>query len=190
MDSAVRLLKDKGAIVEEIDLKLPQEIFDIDGIHWDVYTAVIFNHFASGIKPCQAKLDPLLVAAVERGKRINGVQLKYCEVVATNLWKSLFPIFRRYDAILCASALTPAPLLTSDLSEYGFDVTTGHYRARSLAGIFNLVSRCPALQVPVGFTTTGLPTGIQVVGNRYEDLVVLRIGKAIESALDVHKRKP
>ena len=46
--------------------------------------------------------------------------------------------------------------------------------------LFNFVSQCPALSVPSGFTRDGLPTALQIVGRRYDDLSVLRIGAALE----------
>jgi Asp-tRNA(Asn)/Glu-tRNA(Gln) amidotransferase A subunit family amidase len=45
---------------------------------------------------------------------------------------------------------------------------------------FNLVGRCPALSVPSGFTATGLPTGLQIIGQRHRDLDTLKIGAQIE----------
>ncbi len=55
---------------------------------------------------------------------------------------------------------------------------------------FNLVSQCPALSVPSGFTREGLPTGLQIVGRRFDDLAVLRIGAALERARPWAARRP
>jgi aspartyl-tRNA(Asn)/glutamyl-tRNA(Gln) amidotransferase subunit A len=45
---------------------------------------------------------------------------------------------------------------------------------------FNMTGQCPALSVPSGMTAAGLPTAIQIVGRRFDDPTVLRIGAAIE----------
>ncbi|OBH74564.1 amidase [Mycobacterium scrofulaceum] len=42
----------------------------------------------------------------------------------------------------------------------------------------------PALSVPCGFTTTGLPIGLQVVGGPFAEATVLRVGHAYQSAAD------
>ncbi len=39
---------------------------------------------------------------------------------------------------------------------------------------------CPALSVPCGFTSDGLPAGIMIMGRKYDDLTVLKIGYAYE----------
>jgi len=54
---------------------------------------------------------------------------------------------------------------------------------------FNLTQQ-PALSVPCGFTTAGLPIGLQIVGARHADALVLRVGQAYQSATDWHLRSP
>lgn len=46
---------------------------------------------------------------------------------------------------------------------------------------FNL-SEQPALSVCCGFTATGLPVGLQIIGKRFDDAGVLRVGHAFEVA--------
>jgi aspartyl-tRNA(Asn)/glutamyl-tRNA(Gln) amidotransferase subunit A len=48
----------------------------------------------------------------------------------------------------------------------------------------------PALSVPCGFSASGLPIGLQVVGRRFADAIVLRVGHAYEQATDWHHRRP
>ena len=48
---------------------------------------------------------------------------------------------------------------------------------------FNLTQQ-PALSVPCGFTSAGLPVGLHVVGPRHADARVLRVGRAYERATD------
>ncbi|WP_442937633.1 amidase family protein [Nostoc sp.] len=45
---------------------------------------------------------------------------------------------------------------------------------------FNLTQQ-PAASVPCGFTTNGLPVGMQIVAAKYRDLLVLQAAKAYES---------
>ena len=43
---------------------------------------------------------------------------------------------------------------------------------------------CPALSIPMGKTEDGLPMGLQIVAPKREDVLALRIGKVISSALN------
>jgi aspartyl-tRNA(Asn)/glutamyl-tRNA(Gln) amidotransferase subunit A len=53
----------------------------------------------------------------------------------------------------------------------------------SLAGL-------PGVSLPGGFTLTGLPIGLQVIGKAYDEATVLRVAHAYEQATDWHTRKP
>jgi aspartyl-tRNA(Asn)/glutamyl-tRNA(Gln) amidotransferase subunit A len=54
---------------------------------------------------------------------------------------------------------------------------------------FNLTQQ-PALSVPCGFTRSGLPVGLQVVGPRHGDALVLRVGRAYEQRTSWHEVIP
>ena len=47
---------------------------------------------------------------------------------------------------------------------------------------FNIASRCPVLNVPSGFASTGVPTGLQLVGRTFEDETPFRLGATLERA--------
>ncbi|MFK8021467.1 MAG: amidase [Pseudomonadales bacterium] len=44
------------------------------------------------------------------------------------------------------------------------------------------LSGCPVINVPAGFSTAGLPMGLQVIGPRYEDFATLQVAFAYEQA--------
>ena len=52
----------------------------------------------------------------------------------------------------------------------------------------NLAGLC-GLAIPCGFTD-GLPIGLQVMGNAYDESTILRVGYAYEQATDWHLHKP
>lgn len=53
---------------------------------------------------------------------------------------------------------------------------------------FNLAG-LPALSFPCGFSTTGLPMGLQAVGKPFEETMVLRIAHAYQKMTDWHRRE-
>ncbi|MBR0798652.1 amidase [Bradyrhizobium jicamae] len=48
----------------------------------------------------------------------------------------------------------------------------------------------PSLAIPSGFTRTGLPVGMQLIGRAFEEAVLLRIGAAFQRVTDFHARMP
>ena len=89
--------------------------------------------------------------------------------------------FNDCDLIVCPSGASTAMPLDSDLSPleyYALDLFTV---AMNLAGV-------PAVSVPCGIATNGLPLGMQVVGKRFDDMRVLQLAKHIETASAIDNR--
>lgn len=48
----------------------------------------------------------------------------------------------------------------------------------------------PGMSVPCGFSNTGLPIGLQIIGNYFDEARLLQIAHAYQSATDWHTRRP
>jgi aspartyl-tRNA(Asn)/glutamyl-tRNA(Gln) amidotransferase subunit A len=48
----------------------------------------------------------------------------------------------------------------------------------------------PSLSIPTGFTSAGLPVGMQLIGRSFDEAMLLRIGAAFQRATDFHDRVP
>ena len=59
----------------------------------------------------------------------------------------------------------------------------------SLSGPFNLIG-LPALALPCGFTSAGMPVGLQLVGPPFAEGRVLAAGHAYQRATHWHERRP
>ena len=80
---------------------------------------------------------------------------------------------RKYDALLCLSALNTAP-------RFDATVDTLSTAAPMQTIPFNVTGH-PAMSVPVGLGSDGLPVGVQVVGRAFDEAMVFRVGRAIEA---------
>ena len=56
-------------------------------------------------------------------------------------------------------------------------------------GAFNVYG-IPAISVPCGFTSSGLPVGLMIAGPRFAEGKVLALARAFERATEFHKQKP
>jgi aspartyl-tRNA(Asn)/glutamyl-tRNA(Gln) amidotransferase subunit A len=48
----------------------------------------------------------------------------------------------------------------------------------------------PGVSIPGGFTQTGLPIGLQLIGRAFDEAMLLRAAHAYQQATTWHKRKP
>ena len=90
------------------------------------------------------------------------------------------PLYAKYDVLLTCG-LGPAPRLDAARTKafwLGTNVCTP-----------SNVMRNPVVMLPCGFSRTGLPMGIQVIGKPFGDATALRVAHAYQSATDWHKRR-
>jgi len=48
----------------------------------------------------------------------------------------------------------------------------------------------PAMSLPCGLSKNGLPIGLQLIGNYFDEGRILQVAHAFEQSTDFHKRKP
>jgi aspartyl-tRNA(Asn)/glutamyl-tRNA(Gln) amidotransferase subunit A len=92
--------------------------------------------------------------------------------------------FDACDLIACPTAPTPAfkigEKVDDPLTMYLSDIYT---ISANLAGI-------PALSVPCGFSASGLPIGLQLMGRHFDEELILRVAHHFERATEYHKKRP
>jgi Asp-tRNA(Asn)/Glu-tRNA(Gln) amidotransferase A subunit family amidase len=177
---AANALAGAGAIIDEVELNWSREINDAWARYWEVFLAACFGKFLAGHRN---RMDPHVVDLIERGFATTAVEFKRLEEVRTQQWQRLAAVFRSHDALICPTMARPAPSI--DMSDGDFDETDrdGLYDGLDMTSPFNFVPQCPALSVPAGTTREGLPIGLQLVGHRFDDRSVLRIGATLEDLI-------
>lgn len=93
------------------------------------------------------------------------------------------------DAVIAPVSPVPAPTIAeSDVgggpgAEAVIQRLTRFTRPVNYLGV-------PALAIPCGFSRSGLPIGMQLIGGSFEEAALLRIGAAFQRATDFHNKMP
>ncbi|WP_407080313.1 amidase [Candidatus Contubernalis alkalaceticus] len=101
------------------------------------------------------------------------------------LWEKVRKIFDEYDLLI-----TPTSAVTAFDSGEGGPIgptiidnkEVSEFSWTSLTDPFNFTGQ-PAASIPCGFTKSGLPVGLQIIGRRYSDHLVLQASAAFEEAI-------
>jgi Asp-tRNA(Asn)/Glu-tRNA(Gln) amidotransferase A subunit family amidase len=136
------------------------------------------------------QMDPVLVERLEAGARFTGADVGRAEVARSAYYQRLRRFFERFDLLLLPTTATAALPLDGRLPatlggrpiRQGLDLQLFTYA-------FNL-SGHPAISVPCGWTQTGLPVGLQIVGGWRQDARVLRAAAAFEQIHPWRHRRP
>ncbi|MBI1819660.1 MAG: Asp-tRNA(Asn)/Glu-tRNA(Gln) amidotransferase subunit GatA, partial [Nitrospirae bacterium] len=109
---------------------------------------------------------------------------KKAQQVRTLFIKDFTDAFKKVDAIVTPTTPTPAFRLGEKVQDplqmYLSDIFT---ISANLAGI-------PAISVPCGLSSTGLPIGIQIMGRYFGESTLLNLAYAYEQASGFHNQKP
>lgn len=89
---------------------------------------------------------------------------------------------REVDVLVTPTSPKPAPLLE------GYE-RTSTLTGPSFTGPFNL-SGLPAISVPGGFTSSGLPIGLQIAGRAFDESTVLRMAHTYEQSAGWYQKRP
>jgi aspartyl-tRNA(Asn)/glutamyl-tRNA(Gln) amidotransferase subunit A len=180
IDAAVQQLARLGAAVEEVTLP-DFELFNACG-------RVILLAEAYAIHEKDLLSRPLDYGRYTYQRMMVGATLSAADLVqAFRLRRELSMtlnagILGTFDALVTATALAPAPRL----DEFPVDVPLKN-TTQTIA--FNVTGN-PALAIPTGFSKSGLPLGMQIVGRAFDESTVLRIGAAYEAAARIARRPP
>ena len=194
---AAEELKKKGAIVEEFDLSLVEyaiptyymiaaaeassNLERFDGIKYGYRTEEyegLHNMYkktrSEGFGP-EVKRRIMLGSFVLSSGYYDAYYLKALRVKAL-IKKAFDEAFAKYDVILGPVAPTTAPKLGSSLADpikmYLGDIYT---ISVNLAGL-------PGMSVPIGKDSKGLPIGMQLIGNVFEEKTLIRAAYTYECA--------
>jgi aspartyl-tRNA(Asn)/glutamyl-tRNA(Gln) amidotransferase subunit A len=172
---AVNVFEDLGAKVEEKNpgFDNPEPVFRT---HWFSGAAFLLKDFSAEKRKL---VDPGLVEVAKQGAKITAAEILDAQMKRGALGTHMNLFHRDYDLLVTPALSVPAfdvgmNFPKTSKNESWTDWTPFTYP-------FNLTQQ-PAASIPCGFTKSGLPVGLQIVGPKYADALVLRAARAFESA--------
>jgi aspartyl-tRNA(Asn)/glutamyl-tRNA(Gln) amidotransferase subunit A len=181
VETALGVLRDLGAQVEDVRVRSLHEYYSVRVMlteselfarhqhHLRKHACDYGHHF----------LGRTLAATLFTGADYLAAQRERRRIIA-----EMQPLYAKYDAFITTGA-GPAPHLTAHRSIGAAQKWT----TPSMGTMFS-VTGAPALALPCGFASNGLPLGMQIAGRPFEDATLLAIGHAYEQAVRWCDRHP
>jgi len=178
-EAAVRHLEGEGAHVETVD----ENFAALE----DAFLVVLQGGLAARVGPHMAKFGDKVARSlqqtVEEGARWSAPDWATALGQRTALYRRVHALFQRYDLLVSPTIARPALAADHDPFE---PISIGGEAAGSIRGAwypylwpFNL-SGHPAVSLPCGWSSDGLPIGLQIVGPWYADRRVLALAEHLE----------
>ncbi|MBI3456987.1 MAG: amidase [Candidatus Rokubacteria bacterium] len=179
--AAARRFGELGCHVEEV----PRVSDDPHSCWYVLFNAGLAARLASYLGEYRDRMSPSLVPLLEEARALTGPDVVRATTDRAAFSEGMRRFFETYDLLLTPTLPVPAfgaeedapPGAPSILSWGAFTYP------------FNLTMQ-PAATAPCGFTAEGLPVGLQIVGRRLADPVVLAASAAFEAVQPWARKRP
>ena len=179
INRAVGTLKGLGCRIEEATLPPVQD--------YNAVGRVIISSEAYALHEATLKTRLSDYSRVFRVRVLAGALIRAADYITaqrrrTDLIAATARTFEKFDVLITAPTTGAAPLLNEQRPDDGF--------ARPLITTVANVAAVPSMVVCGGFTTAGLPLGLEIIGPAWGDATVLRVGHQFEQAAGTRTRRP
>ncbi|WP_159619906.1 amidase [Ruania rhizosphaerae] len=175
VDRAVQALAGAGLVVTEADpdIEDPIEAFEL---LWAAGAATLLNTMPGA----REGIDPGLGKVWDAGLDATAVQFLQARAVAAELGIRMGAFHRTHNVLI-------TPTMPIAAFEAGHNVPPGSDLTSwpqwtPFTYPFNMTQQ-PAISIPCGTTSAGLPVGLQIVGPRHSDDLVLAVARFAERVL-------
>jgi amidase len=148
---------------------------------------------ARGVEIGPDVLEAVTLASVEYGRRLTAVDLLRALRLCNTITRNVGEFFRSYDVLVTPTVATPPPLLrTLNQNDPSLDPRGWLNKLFALipfTPLFNVTGQ-PAISLPLGQSSEGLPIGVQLVARYGDEATLLRLAAQLEQALPWAYRHP
>jgi aspartyl-tRNA(Asn)/glutamyl-tRNA(Gln) amidotransferase subunit A len=179
-EAAIAVLARLGAVLCDVELDVPTDR--------TLSSAEAYSVHAENIARQSEKYHPDTLQRFLKGKDIPSGDIVNARRELAEVRVSIQSIFKHVD-VLITPTIPIAPPAIDELKK-----NLDQLRPRELILLRNTrpanVWGIPAISVPCGFTSAGLPIGLQIMGAPWDEARVLQVAHAYEHATEWHKRQP
>lgn len=177
---AARVLQGEGAAIEEVDVSFLREAALANGIMTQA-DAAAFHRERLAEHPEWFGED--VRRRLEAGRSETSTEYSLARRTQSEMKRRLDRLFETYDILVLPTTPITAPLIE------GEDAVEQARRLTRFTAPFNLTG-VPAISLPCGLSSGGLPIGLQMVTQRWQEGRLLRAGFAYERVSGEAGRRP
>ena len=180
-------------VFADIGAEVTDEIPDFTGLleAFQTLRAVLFATMMGPIlKKHRDKIAPEIVGNIELGLKIKPSQIFEAERVRIELFKKILIFFETHDFLICpAASIAPFPVDQRYVTQIDGQPCKTYIDWFSVTFALTMTA-CPTISIPCGFTSQGLPVGIQIMGKPRGEAALLLAAKQFEQAIGIAAQLP
>jgi amidase len=138
----------------------------------------------------RALLKPEAIYEVEGAMKLSGFDISAAAIARTHWSNAFHHLFAQFDYLVMPTAQVFAFDINETWPHQIAGKTMRSYHEWMVGVCTVTLSGCPSLAVPAGFSPSGQPMGIQIIGPVHHDMDCLKIGHAYEQASNWTAKRP
>jgi Asp-tRNA(Asn)/Glu-tRNA(Gln) amidotransferase A subunit family amidase len=138
-------------------------------------------------------LSPDLIGSIRLGLDNSAMNIGKAKEQRKRVYEVMYQYFKNYDILITPTL--PCPAFKPGWLETGTTFPTIGKKSLNITSWmtftypFNMTG-LPAASIPSGWSNSGLPIGMQIVGKRYDEKTVLQVSKAFEEVSPWQEKRP
>jgi aspartyl-tRNA(Asn)/glutamyl-tRNA(Gln) amidotransferase subunit A len=181
---AARLAEESGAVI--VSLRVP----DVAQLNTIGRVILLSEASATMERYLHRREDfgPDVLALLDQGRLLPATDYINAQRVRRVLLKEFQSVWKQVDCLLTPTTPTSAAKIGQSTINLDGEEDLRIASTRLVRGV-NVLG-LPALSLPCGFDEEGLPLGLQIVGPSFQEARILKVGAALEDALNLTQRRP
>lgn len=184
---ALKKLEELGAVVREVEIPDLDILIDAQLVV-DWVEPAAFH--ADWLRSCPEDYDPGVRSYLEANCMVTGAQYLQSLSYRTLLTGHIKDAFKDVDVIITPTVPFTATRIGDSDVELAPGVVTDTVSAYLHYTSIPSITGVPAMSVPAGFDSNGMPVGIMIIGNSFEERLLFRVGCAYQNATEFYKKAP
>jgi amidase len=178
VDAQRRRFEALGCIVEDAqpDFRSADEVFKT------LRALAFVTTYAELAKDHRAQMKDTILWEIDRGQRVTAADIGRAELKRTEIYHRLRQFMDRYEFFVLPTVQVPPFDVTQPYPTEIDGVAMETYIDWMKSCYYISITGHPAISVPAGFTSEGLPIGLQIVGRHQDDWGLLQMAHAFEQA--------
>lgn len=180
VEEALSLFQALGNQVRDIELPVPQDR--------TLQVGEAYAYHAEFVSRTPDLYQPETLRRIRGGETISSAEILRCQSELQQTRRDIAEIFDDIDVLVTPTTPIPAPSIAElrkspEILRPQEILLLRNTRPANVWGL-------PAISVPCGFTKSGLPIGLQIIGSHWAEKTILQLAYSYEQATTWHKREP